>query len=687
MAEFSFSISSFPLPLPSPPPPPPPPAVPSDGDLLRSLLRLSREISLFDVPCPLLCRFFSSLTRKSKILCILFEELLQDPTWNASDLPRSASLCLREILVVLQRFKALLGDCSARSRMRLLLQIDSIGNDFHELTLDLSTLLDILPLPDLHLTDDVRDLVDLLRRQCRRSNPAVDPKDDALRYEILFMIREIEQEVVPDLSRLTSIFEQLGFDGTRSCRNEIECLEREIGDRVSEKWTPAMIALVGVVRYAKCVLYGASTPTSDSSAGKLSFAESDPLVPPDFRCPISLELMRDPVVVASGQTYDGHSITRWIAAGHSACPMSGQALSHTNLVPNRALRNLISAWCREQNVTFYGFDSNKGEPPSAICTNKAALEAARMTATFLVKKLASSQSTELANRVVHELRLLAKTGSENRAFVAEAGAIPLLLPFLSSEDSTLQLNAVTALLNLSILEANKKRIMHAEGGIDDLIHVLASGATWCSKENAAATLLSLSTIHAYRRRLGRNQRVVTELVALARKGPASAKKDALAAILSLAGDRENIAHLVECGVVESALEAVSSTEVTEEAVAVLAALAKRGGATAVMKSDGSISKLVGVMRRGSDWSKENAAAALVLLCRREGAAAVSELSRIPGIEWVIWELTGSGTVRGRRKAAALGRIYRRWLAAVEEADRMVRFSPASISSSATTAQS
>ncbi|KAI0501863.1 hypothetical protein KFK09_016808 [Dendrobium nobile] len=686
MAEFSFfSISSFPLPLPCSPTPPP--AIPCDGDLLRSLLRLAREISLFEAPCPLLRRLFTSLTRKSKILCILFEELLHDQTGNAGELPRSASLCLREILVVLQRFKGLLGDCSARSRMRLILQIDSLGNDFHELTFDLSTLLDILPLPELRLSDDVRDLVDLLRRQCCRSNPAVDPTDDALRCEILSMIREIEQEVVPDLSRLTAIFEKVGIDGTRSCRNEIECLEREIGDRVSEKWTAAMIALVGVVRYAKCVLYGASTPTSDSSTGKFSFAELDPLVPPDFRCPISLELMRDPVVVASGQTYDRDSITRWIGAGHATCPKSGQLLSHTNLVPNRALKNLISAWCREQNVPFDGFDSIKGEPTSATCANKAALEAARMTATFLVNKLDSSPSTEMANRVVHELRLLAKTGSDNRAFVAEAGAIPLLLPFLSSEDPRLQLNAVTALLNLSILESNKKRIMHAEGGLDALIHVLAGGATWWAKENAAATLLSLSSIHAYRRRLGRNQRVVTELVALARKGPASTKKDALAAILSLAGDRENIAHLVEGGVVESALEALSSMEVAEEAVAILAALAKRGGASAVIDAEGSIPKLVGVMRRGSDWSKENAAAALVLLCRREGSAAVSELARMPGIEWVIWELTGSGTVRGRRKAASLGRIYRRWLAAVEEADRMVRFSPASISTSTTTAQS
>lgn len=681
MAEFFLaSPSSFPLPLPSTPSTPEASA-PCDGELLRSLLRLSRDISLCEPPCPLLRRLFSSLARKSKLLSLLFEELLCDTSY----FPRSASLCLREILLVLQRFKALLGNCSTGSRMRLLLQINSVGNEFHELTLDLSTLLDILPLPDLRLSDDVRELVDLLCIQCGRSSSAVDPADDALRREVLSMIRDIEQEVAPDLIRLATIFDKLGLNGTRSCRNEIDLLEGEIGDRVSEKLTPAMIALVGVVRYAKCVLFGASTPRSDSSAGKFTFTESDPFVPPDFRCPISLELMQDPVVAASGQTYDRDSITRWISAGHATCPKSGQTLIHTDLVPNKALRNLIFAWCREHSIPFDGFDPNKGDPAAAACANKAALEAARMTATFLVKELTSSPSIETANRVVHELRQLAKTGSDNRAFVAEAGAVPLLLPFLSSDDPGLQLNAITALLNLSILEANKKRIMHADGGIDAVIHVLSDGATWAAKENAAATLLSLSSIHAYRRRLGRNPRLTTELLVLVRKGPASTKKDALAAILSLAGDRENISRLVEAGVVESALEAVASTEIADEAVAVLAALAKRGGAAAVVEAEGSIPKLVGVMRRGSDCSRENAAAALVLLCRRTGAVTVSELARMPGIEWVIWELTGSGTVRARRKAAALGRIYRRWLAAVEETDRMVRFAAASISQSTTAA--
>ncbi|XP_072954117.1 U-box domain-containing protein 16-like [Typha angustifolia] len=647
---------------------------PSDhSDLLRSLLRLSREISLPDDPKPFPRRHFCSVSRRSKLFTVLFEELLRDGV-ASGELPSSATLCFREIFFVLNRLKSLLADCSNRSRTRLLLQADLVAGDLHEISIDLATLLDILPVRDLGVGDDVVDLVDLARRQCRRSSAVIDPAEQALRSEILGLIREIEREIVPERSRLQSIFVRLGLDDSRSCGNEIERLESEIGEKAAEKWTAEMIALVGLVRYAKCVLFGESMPRgAESSDGKFNSSGADPAAPPDFRCPISLDLMRDPVVVASGQTYDRESITQWLRSGHATCPKSGQTLTHLDVVPNKALRNLILLWCRENNVQLEGSDPGEDET-NAVNENKAALEAARMTASFLVEKLAASPSTEATNRVVHELRLLAKSGSNNRAFVAEAGAVPLLIPLLYSTDLSLQLNAVTALLNLSILEANKRRIMHADGGLDAVLHVMGESATWQARENAAAAVLSLSAVHSYRRKLGRDPRVVQRLVAMVRSGPASAKKDALAAILVLAAERENISRLVEEGVVTAAM---GSLEVVAEAAAVVAAVAKRGGAEAVAAEEGAVTRLVGVMRRGSEAARESAAAALVVICRRVGGAAVAGLAAAPGIEWVIWELMGTGTDRARRKAAALGRICRRWAAAVE-ADRTARVSALSI---------
>jgi U-box domain/Armadillo/beta-catenin-like repeat len=632
-------------------------SAPSDYDLLCSLLRLSRDVSLYPQPKALPRGSQASLTRRCKLLSALFEELLDGTDRN---LPRGASLCLREIQLVLQRFKALLADCSARSRMRLLLQSDTVASEFHELNLELATLLDILPMPELKISDDVRDLVHLARCQCRRSRATVNPNEEDLKSDVLKLIQQIEREIVPERSSLESIFQRLGLDDSISCRDEMECLEREIGDRVAQKWTAAMIALVGLVRYAKCVLFGASTPRGDLSAGKFSFSEKSELaVPQDFRCPISLELMNDPVVVFSGQTYDRESISHWFGSGHATCPKTGQVLSNLELIPNKSLKNLIARWCRENNVPFEGSEPVKTEL-SSVSANKAALEAARMTSTFLVKNLAGSPSVEATNRVVHEICQLAKLGSDNRLVLAEAGAIQLLVPLFYSADSNLQLNAVTALLNLSILEANKRRIMHAEGASNALIHVLTEGATWWVKENAAATVLSLSSVNSYRRRLGRKQQLLEQLVELACKGPASTKKDALAAVLCLAGERENIARLVEAGAPKMAVDMLDSEEVGEIAAAIVAAVSKRGGAEAISAVPSAITKLVSLMRSGTERARESAAAALVLLCRRIGGATVQKVAGVPGVEWVIWELMGTGTDRARRKAASLGRICRKW---------------------------
>ncbi|KAJ8506802.1 hypothetical protein OPV22_007688 [Ensete ventricosum] len=69
-------------------------------------------------------------------------------------------------------------------------------------------------------------------------------------------------------------------------------------------------------------------------------------IPSYFLCPISLEIMRDPVTLPTGITFDRDSIERWILDGkHSACPVTRQPLPDCELTPNHTLRRLIQAWC------------------------------------------------------------------------------------------------------------------------------------------------------------------------------------------------------------------------------------------------------------------------------------------------------------------------------------------------------
>lgn len=592
----------------------------SDQKLLQSLFVLSQEVSSLQPLRILLRRNSASVIRKSRLISVLFEELVRNPV---SVFPPSAALCFEELYIVLQRIKVLLEDCSTCSRMWLLMQIPSISSSFHHLIVELSTLLDIFPVRELNLSEDVEELLNLIKKQCsEKVADCVDAVDENLRAEVLKMLENIKREIVPDHSKLAAIFRRLSLCDSASCSGEIENLEDEVQNQNDDKSKADVIALIGLVRYAKCVLHGASTPRTAVRRQK-SAAEAN--VPADFRCPISLDLMRDPVVVSTGQTYDRSSIALWIESGHATCPKTGQTLAHTQLIPNLALKNLIAMWCREQRIPFESTEVSV-KPNGGVALNKTALEAIKMTVSFLVNKLtASSQTAEVIDRLVYELRVLAKTDSDSRTCIAEAGALPLLVKFLASENPSLQINAVTTILNLSILEANKTRILETDGVLNGVIEVLRSGATWEAKGNAAATIFSLTGVHGYRKKLGRKTRVVRALLDLAREGPTNPRRDAMVAILNLAGDREAVAKLVEGGVVEMVGEVMESSMV-EEAVAVLELVVKRGGLVAILAAyQGSMmKKLTAVLRDGSDRARESAAATLLRILRRWAAGLIGE---------------------------------------------------------------
>lgn len=83
------------------------------------------------------------------------------------------------------------------------------------------------------------------------------------------------------------------------------------------------------------------TPIDDCSSS------SDILdIPEKFICPISLEIMNDPVMNKCGQNYERASILQWLHRGNENCPLTRQPLSPSQLFPNNALKNNIQMWKR-----------------------------------------------------------------------------------------------------------------------------------------------------------------------------------------------------------------------------------------------------------------------------------------------------------------------------------------------------
>lgn len=65
--------------------------------------------------------------------------------------------------------------------------------------------------------------------------------------------------------------------------------------------------------------------------------------PPSFYCPISQQVMHDPVVVSDGHTYERRHIERWLQERNTS-PVSNEELPQKAVFPNHALRNAISEY-------------------------------------------------------------------------------------------------------------------------------------------------------------------------------------------------------------------------------------------------------------------------------------------------------------------------------------------------------
>ncbi|CAI0405655.1 unnamed protein product [Linum tenue] len=355
--------------------------------------------------------------------------------------------------------------------------------------------------------------------------------------------------------------------------------------------------------------------------------------------------MTDPVIVASGQTYERAFIKNWIELGLTVCPKTRHTLAHTNLIPNYTVKALIANWCELNNVKLPVPVKLLPRIVSSPTTEtRADLSGLETQVKKLVEDL-NSDSIDTQREATGQLRLLAKHNMDNRIVISNCGAITLLVNLLRSTDLKIQENAVTALLNLSINDNNKTAIANAEA-IEPLIYVLETGSHE-AKENSAATLFSLSVIEENKVRIGRSG-AIGPLVDLLGNGTPRGKKDAATALFNLSIFHENKARIVAAGAVKHLVELMDpAAGMVDKAVAVLANLATIPEGRNAIGQQGGIPVLVEVVELGSARGKENAAAALLQLCTNSNRFCNNVLQE--GAVPPLVALSQNGTPRAKEK--------------------------------------
>ncbi|MCD6045250.1 MAG: hypothetical protein K0R48_413 [Gammaproteobacteria bacterium] len=88
----------------------------------------------------------------------------------------------------------------------------------------------------------------------------------------------------------------------------------------------------------------------------------------DYLCPITREVMQDPVVIASGETFERESITQWLN-GHNTCPTTNIVLPNKNLIENKSLRRAIISnleTLKKENPLQHNAQSTCSSVPNSV---------------------------------------------------------------------------------------------------------------------------------------------------------------------------------------------------------------------------------------------------------------------------------------------------------------------------------
>lgn len=99
----------------------------------------------------------------------------------------------------------------------------------------------------------------------------------------------------------------------------------------------------------------APAKTHEQEVGEKLAARFDELglddddAPEEFMCPITYEIMNDPVIASDGHTYERASVLSWFAKGNMRSPKTGADMTTNTVFPNHGLRSRIIEW-REEKI-------------------------------------------------------------------------------------------------------------------------------------------------------------------------------------------------------------------------------------------------------------------------------------------------------------------------------------------------
>ncbi|KAF7151971.1 hypothetical protein RHSIM_Rhsim02G0085000 [Rhododendron simsii] len=287
-----------------------------------------------------------------------------------------------------------------------------------------------------------------------------------------------------------------------------------------------------------------------SSLRELKIKES---VPKEFKRPMSREITGDPVVVASGQTYDRPSIAEWFRQCHKTCPNTKQDRDPVVVASGQTYNCPSIEECFRQGLKAR--PKTKQELTNSLLTRNNLLK--NIIDSLLDKMMSSSLSDQKSS--AKTLRQLTKQYPPFRDLFGNEAVSklhkPLDVPGNACLDLDLQLDIITTVFNISLPQWNKKVVAENLRVIPLLINALRT-CTSKTKSNAAAALFKLSELDS-NRTLIHESGALGPLIRLVGEGNSETMTDVCAATYMLCWDGANTDAHREKAVSDGAMRVIS----------------------------------------------------------------------------------------------------------------------------------
>ncbi|XP_068664135.1 U-box domain-containing protein 27-like [Aristolochia californica] len=373
-------------------------------------------------------------------------------------------------------------------------------------------------------------------------------------------------------------------------------------------------------------------------------------VPNFFRCPISLDVMKSPVSLSTGVTYDRSSIQTWLDNGNNTCPATMQVLQTKDFVPNHTLQRLIQIWS----------ESRSAAQPSSISPQLA------------VQHLKQIGQDPNPTATLARLYDFVKESPKNKDLIVGTGCFRILADFfVSNAEKVDRLEAGVKILRLALADGKEigqetEKLLLDSGFLMGILRLLQKGRLR-SRVDSARVLEAIAKGESLKPKISVTEKegILFELLRLVGwEAEVEAIDAGLSCLISLAALKPVRSQIVRLGAVplfgKLLQQPGNSVAVVEKVLKLLEAMSTcTEGRAAICEDPTCVPAMVGKILKVSETATERAVVVLWTVCHMfKNRTAQEKVSKSNGMAKILLLMQSNCAPAVRQMACDLLKIFR-----------------------------